>query len=639
MKFKHLTINCQLSITQLLSYSVILSLILFFSPPLKAQVTIGSLNPPHSFSVLELTTEKTDGGLRLPQLKTSERLALNSQLTGNDEAKGLTVYDTDLNCLEFWNGTDWVSMCSDVLLDCSSTVFPVLQSSCTLCAGATFADLITAVGGKERWYDTATGGAAHSDGDNLTSGKTYYAEELVGACVSPTRAPVAVTTGDCSIAPTSGNVTTFTDVMYDFQSQTLQAYARASGGIPTKYEWQVSTDNVTFTDIPGAPNSNFFTVPPHFADSYLPPKYTPDSLLYFQCLISNPAESTPIIAGGLNILFIQTEKVDGTPIGNYSIDPDTKIRYLTIQKGLGGNNTPTTSGTMKIALLNLGQSGTGGWLRSVVTGADSIHISDDGALNDAGDLGDFYQWGRVKDGHEHIVWKKGTDYKDSITPMSGSANATSAFVDYKEYTKPSYYTSTHQVLSTDNNYYGKFIYSTGSGAANGDNDWYYNGGHDNYLWGNGSPATRPDTGSDITLSQWSGIGKANNPCPGTWSVPSRWNFWDIFNGNGSDSPTGNYSWLSSGVNTWQFRLSTNNAIGGTIITNNSGEKVFLPAAGRRAYDTASLSNVGTNGYYWCSSISSSTYAYILYFYNGNVTPGNSNANYRAYGFSIRCVAE
>jgi len=123
MKFKHLTINCQLSIVncQLFSYSVILSFILFFSSPLKAQVTIGSQDPPHSFSVLELKAKEKDEGLRLPQLTTLEREALNSQLTGNDEAKGLVVFDTDLDCLEFWNGTEWVSMCSDALAPVSGT--------------------------------------------------------------------------------------------------------------------------------------------------------------------------------------------------------------------------------------------------------------------------------------------------------------------------------------------------------------------------------------------------------------------------------------------------------------------------------------------------------------------------------------
>ena len=50
----------------------------------------------------------------MPQLTTDERLALNSKLTGDDAAKGLVVYDTDLNCLEFWNGEGWISLCTSI---------------------------------------------------------------------------------------------------------------------------------------------------------------------------------------------------------------------------------------------------------------------------------------------------------------------------------------------------------------------------------------------------------------------------------------------------------------------------------------------------------------------------------------------
>jgi len=403
MKFKHLTVNY--SIIQLLSYSVILSLILFFSPPLKAQVTIGSLDPPHSFSILELIAKEKDGGLRLPQLKTSERLALNNELTGDDAAKGLTLYDIDLNCLEFWNGTDWVSMCSDVLPDCSSTVFPVLGRSYTFCTDATFSDLTASVGGKELWYDAATGGAAHVDTDPLVSGTTYYAEERVGACVSPTRAPVSVTLGSCTAAPTSGNVTTFTNVMYDFQHQTLQAYN--SGGMPTAYQWQMSetTNNADFVNIAGAPNSNFYTVPDHFADSYA---NAGTDGLYFRCILSNSKGSTT--TSTLNILFINT----GTSSYGYEVINGDTIRYLTIQKGQNGINDPQNPGigSIKIALLNLGQS-----------------EDDEIYNNDAGDLGDFYQWGRVKDGHEHIVWSKDPSTRANMfgdgtsTPIPGLAPA------------------------------------------------------------------------------------------------------------------------------------------------------------------------------------------------------------------------
>jgi len=106
-------VNYLLSI---INYSVIFLVTLLFVSPAKAQVNVGSKNPPQSFSILELTTtNEKEGGLRLPQLKTSERLALNSQLTGDDAARGLVVFDTDLNCLEFWNGDKWISLCSDII--------------------------------------------------------------------------------------------------------------------------------------------------------------------------------------------------------------------------------------------------------------------------------------------------------------------------------------------------------------------------------------------------------------------------------------------------------------------------------------------------------------------------------------------
>jgi len=617
---QHSTLIKKLSIVncQLFSYSIIL--LLFFASPVKAQVTIGKDTIPHKFSILELRTDQVDGGLRLPQLKTTEREALNSQLTGNDAAKGLVVFDTDLNCLEFWNGTDWVSMCSDVLPDCSATVYPLLGSSYTLCANATFSDLTTAVGGKERWYDTATGGAAHADGEPLSPSATYYAEEYVSACVSPTRIPVSVTLGDCTTAPTNGNVTTFTNVMYDFQHQTLEAYG--DDGIPTAYRWQVSEDNSAFNDIADAPNSNFYTVPAHFADNYQ--KNGIDSL-FFRCILSNSIGNTT--TSSLNILFINT----GTSGYSYDVISGDTIRYLTIQTR---NFTNFPSGTMKMALLNLGQSGTGAWIRDP-NNANVTHIPDDGALNDAGDLGDFYQWGRVADGHEHIVWKKGADYMDSITPMTGDANATSFYVPTGSQT----YDDNGQINNDGTDYYGNFICNSTT--------W----GNGNSLWGNGVVADSRAT-SDIPLSSppppitppstllWSYA--TNNPCPDNWSVPSRWNIWDIFNGDGSDAPPGTYSLPGGDVNTWQqFRLPTNNAIGGVIITNADGEKVFLPAAGFRYYGDALLSDAGAYGYYWCSSVNSSTSAYRLYFGgsgSGNVSPGYAFYS-RAYGFSVRCVSE
>jgi len=88
-----------------------------FTLPLKAQVNIGSDTNPNPFSILELTTKISPGGLRMPQLDNKERVAVQEKFNENtataEAAKGLVIYNTDSGCLEFWNGTEWISLCAD----------------------------------------------------------------------------------------------------------------------------------------------------------------------------------------------------------------------------------------------------------------------------------------------------------------------------------------------------------------------------------------------------------------------------------------------------------------------------------------------------------------------------------------------
>jgi len=91
-----------------------------FAMSAKAQVTIGSLEAPKPFSVLELISN--DKGLRLPQLTTGERNALGIT-SATQGAEGLVIYNTDDDCLEFWNGNEWISLCADVLHPCDPPPF------------------------------------------------------------------------------------------------------------------------------------------------------------------------------------------------------------------------------------------------------------------------------------------------------------------------------------------------------------------------------------------------------------------------------------------------------------------------------------------------------------------------------------
>jgi uncharacterized protein (TIGR02145 family) len=80
------------------------------SVALRAQITIGDLTPSQPYSILEISTDQTKGGLRLPQLTTLERNDLTLQ--GDLKAQGLTIYNTDTKCYEYWNDQKWVSLCS-----------------------------------------------------------------------------------------------------------------------------------------------------------------------------------------------------------------------------------------------------------------------------------------------------------------------------------------------------------------------------------------------------------------------------------------------------------------------------------------------------------------------------------------------
>ncbi|MCC9074483.1 hypothetical protein LNQ49_23105 [Flavobacterium sp. F-65] len=77
------------------------------------QTVIGELSEPMSYSLLELSTATIKGGIRMPQLTTIERDNLTTQAFVNDrKAKGLTIYNLDTKCMEYWNVSRWVSLCT-----------------------------------------------------------------------------------------------------------------------------------------------------------------------------------------------------------------------------------------------------------------------------------------------------------------------------------------------------------------------------------------------------------------------------------------------------------------------------------------------------------------------------------------------
>jgi len=230
--------NLKLSIV---NYQLSIILLLFFSLPLKAQVTIGAQKAPHSYSVLELMSAK---GLRLPMLSNSERddLKLTPDST---EASGLVIYNTDIDCVEFWSGNKWIDLCNntapafttnnsitltsaagtDAQTVCGGTAITSITYSTTGATGATFIGLPAGVTGS--W----NAGVVTISGAPTTSGN--YIVVLTGG--SGSGMAVGTITVNQVLSAISGNngVTKgATDLIY--------SVTPVSG--VTAYTWSVPTD-------------------------------------------------------------------------------------------------------------------------------------------------------------------------------------------------------------------------------------------------------------------------------------------------------------------------------------------------------------------------------------------------------------
>ena len=113
-KYKLSIVNFQLSI---------ILIVAFFASSLKAQVKIGDAVNPQNYSIVEIDTTQYKGGLRMPQLTTFQRDSISDilkQATNQVAGKGLVIFNTDTKCLEFWNGSTWISLCEGVAVSVTS---------------------------------------------------------------------------------------------------------------------------------------------------------------------------------------------------------------------------------------------------------------------------------------------------------------------------------------------------------------------------------------------------------------------------------------------------------------------------------------------------------------------------------------
>lgn len=137
-----------------------------------------------------------------------------------------------------------------------------------------------------------------------------------------------------------------------------------------------------------------------------------------------------------------------------------------------------------------------------------------------------------------------------------------------------------------------------------------------YKWYNGSTYYKYTNSTKTTLDPEDDAAHVN--WGGDWRMPTKAE---------QDELRNNCTW------TWTSDYN-GTGVAGRIVTGPNGNSIFLPASGNRY--SSSFEDVGSNGYYWSSSLSSGNdgSAYFLYFYSSTVDWYSSS---RCYGLSVRAV--
>jgi len=128
-------------------------------------------------------------------------------------------------------------------------------------------------------------------------------------------------------------------------------------------------------------------------------------------------------------------------------------------------------------------------------------------------------------------------------------------------------------------------------------------GHGSFILAPNSPF---DWRSPQNNNLWQGVNGINNPCPAGYRLPTEAE-WDAER----------QSW------------SSNNSAGAFT------SPLRLPVAGRRDFSYGSLSDVGSNGYYWSGTAGGTNTRHLLF----SGSSAYMHWWFRAWGFSVRCLKD
>ena len=157
---------------------------------------------------------------------------------------------------------------------------------------------------------------------------------------------------------------------------------------------------------------------------------------------------------------------------------------------------------------------------------------------------------------------------------------------------------------------------------------------DLYQWGraaDGHESRTSGTTSTLATSDTPGHGNfiTNGSSPYDWRNPQNDNLWQGVSGTNNPCPSGYRLPTEAEWEAERTSWSSNNEAGAFA------SPLKLPVAGIRNYSDGTLINVGSSGYYWSSTVNGA-YARNLVFFSSNAF---MSSDYRAFGFSVRCLKD
>ena len=152
-----------------------------------------------------------------------------------------------------------------------------------------------------------------------------------------------------------------------------------------------------------------------------------------------------------------------------------------------------------------------------------------------------------------------------------------------------------------------------------------------YNWGTGNDGPYASTpGASLTGNVELGYDAAFANFGNSWRLPTTEDFAELFNSSNTKYVDASGTEIADATN----KLTIINGIRGIcLMSKANGKTIFFPCSGSGNGD--SWSNQGAGGFYWSSSLHSSTNGWYLLFYSGGVDP--QFYNNRFYGFAVRPV--